>query len=453
MIIMGTKTEKLETVTKGWQKGNFIVIAGCMKMGKTAFALSLVHNMAVKKNIPLAMFSLEMPTEQLMTRLKKICDQEDESFDINEAPFYVDDTPSLSVSELQAKAWQWVNEHQVKMIIVDYIQLMNASDHSCNSRKEEITIISHALKSLAKELDIPIIALSWLHLPVEKDRKRPRLCDLRESDVLAEDADLVYLIHRPEFYRVFYDQYGNDMRGVAEIITAKHPDGERDNVYLYFSEEHGMFMDEKEQKKEKEMKYGQILAQYAAKGLMQTYKIDDDVCMGWACSGPVYEEGHGTVELSDEEVDTLVQLIREKGTTDVEELELESSHPELYKKLFDAYQKMEHEAQLRHWLWRGYKEGEYNEKIDILKAYCKEHCDFVYEEEPYMGRDEEDEEEFEENENEAFWDWFSDCICTADSKMLETISYQVLEEEEIEDNEPYVQIPPAIVEKAKEATK
>ena len=189
------------------------------------------------------------------------------------------------------------------------------------------------------------------------------------------------------------------------------------------------------------------------KDTMQTYKIDDDVCMGWACSGPVYEEGQGSVELSDEEVDTLVQLIREKGTEEVEELELESSYPELYKRLFDAYQKMEHEAQLRHWLWKGYKEGEYNEKIDILKTYCKEHCGFVYEEELYMGWDEEDEEEFEEKENEAFWDWFGDYLCTADSKMLETISYQVLEEEELEDDEPYVQIPPAIVEKAKQATK
>lgn len=259
--------EKLDAVTNGWQNGNLIVIAGRPAMGKTAFALSLVRNMAIEKKIPVAMFSLEMTDKQLVNRLlvnvseisrEKIASGQLEQYEweqldtkmrkLSEAPFYVDDTPSLSVSDLRTRAQQMVNEYHVRMIIIDYVQLMTASDKPCNSRQEEMTLVSHALKSLAKELNIPIIVLSQLNRPIHNtddiDPTRPRLCDLRESKSLADDADMVCFIHRPEYYQIYRDLYGYDMRGIAEIIIAKNLHGDVCDVRLSFDKEHAAFMNE-----------------------------------------------------------------------------------------------------------------------------------------------------------------------------------------------------------------
>ena len=165
--------------------------------------------------------------------------------DLLDAPLYVDDTPSLSVFELRTKARRLVREHGVRIIIIDYLQLMNASGMAFGSRQEEVSTISRSLKGLAKELNIPIIALSQLNRGVESreglEGKRPQLSDLRESGAIEQDADMVCFIHRPEYYKIFQDDKGNDLRGMAEIIIAKHRNGAVGDVLLRFKGEYTRF--------------------------------------------------------------------------------------------------------------------------------------------------------------------------------------------------------------------
>ncbi|MDE5959288.1 MAG: replicative DNA helicase, partial [Muribaculaceae bacterium] len=214
---------KLDKVTSGWQNSDLIIIAARPAMGKTAFVLSMAKNMAVNAKIPVALFSLEMSNVQLVNRMiVNVCEIPGEKIksgqlapyewgqldykikELYDAPMYVDDTPSLSVFELRTKARRLVREHGVKIIIIDYLQLMNASGMSFGSRQEEVSTISRSLKGLAKELNIPIIALSQLNRGVENregiDGKRPQLSDLRESGAIEQDADMVCFIHRPEYY-------------------------------------------------------------------------------------------------------------------------------------------------------------------------------------------------------------------------------------------------------------
>ena len=168
-----------------------------------------------------------MEWEQLMSRVKHLYS----------APLYIDDTPSLSIFELRTKARRLVREHNVKFIIIDYLQLMNAQGMKYGSREQEVSMISRSLKQLAKELSIPIVALSQLNRSVESrtDGKRPQLSDLRESGAIEQDADIVCFIHRPEYYlRSDTDANGNDIRGLAEFIVAKHRSGSVDDVKLRF---------------------------------------------------------------------------------------------------------------------------------------------------------------------------------------------------------------------------
>jgi len=169
--------------------------------------------------------------------------------DINkllDAPVFVDDTPSLSVFELRSKARRLVKEHKVQCLIIDYLQLMNASGMSFGSREQEVSIISRSLKGLAKELDIPIIALSQLNRGVEgrtgHEGKRPQLSDLRESGAIEQDADMVCFIHRPEYYKITEDAQGNSLIGLAEIIVAKHRNGATGDVLLKFKGSYAKFM-------------------------------------------------------------------------------------------------------------------------------------------------------------------------------------------------------------------
>ena len=228
-------------------------------MGKTALVLSMAKNMAVEYNTPIAVFSLEMSNIQLVNRLiSNVCEIKgeqiksgqlsDQEWDIlmsrvkqlYSAPIYVDDTPSLSIFELRTKARRLVREHGVKMIIIDYLQLMNATGMKFGSREQEVSTISRSLKQLAKELDIPIVALSQLNRSVEqrgddKRGKRPQLSDLRESGAIEQDADIVCFIHRPEDYtKSSEDSEGNDIRGLAEFIIAKHRSGATDTIKLKF---------------------------------------------------------------------------------------------------------------------------------------------------------------------------------------------------------------------------
>ena len=255
---------QLDKMTSGWQNSDLVIIAARPAMGKTAFVLSMAKNMAVDNKVPVAMFSLEMSNVQLVNRLiVNVCEITGEKIksgqlapyewsqldykikNLYDAPLYVDDTPSLSVFELRTKARRLVREHGVKIIIIDYLQLMNASGMSFGSRQEEVSTISRSLKGLAKELNIPIIALSQLNRGVENregvDGKRPQLSDLRESGAIEQDADMVCFIHRPEYYKIYEDDKGNNLKGMAEIIIAKHRNGAVGDVLLRFRGEFARF--------------------------------------------------------------------------------------------------------------------------------------------------------------------------------------------------------------------
>ena len=255
---------KLDDYTSGWQRSDLVIIAGRPAMGKTSFALSLAKNIAVDYDTPIAFFSLEMNNVQLVNRLisnvceiegKKILngqldDEEWKRLDKNvrklqAAPIYIDDTPGMSIFELRTKARRLVREKGVQVIMIDYLQLMNANGARFGSRQEEVSTISRSLKGLAKELDIPVLALSQLNRTVEGregiDGKRPQLSDLRESGAIEQDADMVLFGHRPEYYRIFTDEKGNDLHGKAQIIIAKHRKGGTGDVLLNFRGEFTRF--------------------------------------------------------------------------------------------------------------------------------------------------------------------------------------------------------------------
>ena len=261
----------LDAITTGWQPSDLVIIAARPAMGKTAFVLSMAKNMAIDMRIPTAVFSLEMSNLQLMNRLlSNVCEIDSKKIKTGQleahewaqfdnrvtrmegAPLFLDDTPSLSIFELRTKARRLVREHDVKIIIIDYLQLMNASGMSYGSRQEEVSTISRSLKGLAKELNIPIIALSQLNRGVESregaEGKKPQLSDLRESGAIEQDADMVCFIHRPEYYKIYEDDKGRDLRGMAQIIIAKHRNGAVGEVLLRFKGEYTRFMNLEDEK-------------------------------------------------------------------------------------------------------------------------------------------------------------------------------------------------------------
>lgn len=254
----------LDKITNGWQNSDLIIIAARPAMGKTAFVLSMAKHMAVDMKVPVALFSLEMSNVQLVNRIIiNVCELPGEKIrsgnlapyewaqldhrirEMYGAPLYIDDTPSLSVFELRTKARRLVREHGVRVIMIDYLQLMNASGMNYHSRQEEVSTISRSLKGLAKELNIPVIALSQLNRGVEsregEQGKRPQLSDLRESGAIEQDADIVTFIHRPEYYHIYADAQGRDLHGMAEIIIAKHRNGAVADVLLRFKSKFARF--------------------------------------------------------------------------------------------------------------------------------------------------------------------------------------------------------------------
>ena len=264
---VSTGFEKLDKLTSGWQPSDLIIIAARPGMGKTALTLSMARNIAVGKQIPVAFFSLEMSSVQLITRLissetglsseklrtGKLADHEWQQLnvkvtDLEKAPLFIDDTPSLSIFDLRAKARRLSSQHGIKLIVVDYLQLMTAgASTKTGNREQEISTISRNLKALAKELNIPVIALSQLSRAVETrgGTKRPMLSDLRESGAIEQDADIVSFIYRPEYYNI--DEWDDDERtpsqGQAEFIVAKHRNGGLDNIRLKFVGHLGKFED------------------------------------------------------------------------------------------------------------------------------------------------------------------------------------------------------------------
>ena len=254
----------LDKITSGWQNSDLIIIAARPAMGKTALALSMAKNIAVDQQIPMALFSLEMSNVQLIDRLiTNVCEIEGEKIrngqlqpwewgqldvkikQLYGKPLYIDDTPSLSILEFRSKARRLVRDHGIKIIMIDYLQLMNSNGMRFGNRQEEVSNISRSLKGMAKELNIPIIALSQVNRGVEKregeDGKRPQLSDLRESGAIEQDADIVCFIHRPEYYHIYTLENNVDVRGKAQIIVAKHRNGSVGDILLDFKSKFARF--------------------------------------------------------------------------------------------------------------------------------------------------------------------------------------------------------------------
>ncbi|MCE2496169.1 MAG: replicative DNA helicase [Flavobacteriales bacterium] len=249
---------QIDKLTSGWQKSDLVILAARPGMGKTAFALSMARNMAIDHQTPVAVFSLEMSSVQLITRLissetglssEKLRKGNLEDFEwqqlhakiknLEKAPLFIDDTPALSIFDLRAKCRRLVSQHNVGVIIIDYLQLMTTgSDQKGGNREQEISTISRSLKSIAKEISVPVIALSQLSRAVETrgGSKRPLLSDLRESGAIEQDADIVSFIYRPEYYGLteWDDEEHTLCEGQAEFILAKHRNGALDEVRLKF---------------------------------------------------------------------------------------------------------------------------------------------------------------------------------------------------------------------------
>ena len=252
----------LDKFTLGWQESDLVIVAARPAMGKTAFVLTMARNMAVEHKTPVAFFSLEMSSKQLVKRLlvsetglssekirggKKFEEYEMHQLhqrirDLSTAPLFIDDTPSLSIYEFRSKARRLVNNAKVKLIIIDYLQLMTGPPELKGLREQEVATISRSLKAIAKELGIPIMALSQLSRAVETrgGNKRPQLSDLRESGAIEQDADIVMFIHRPDYYGL---AEGEESKGLAEIILAKHRNGSTGVVNMRFRANEARFVD------------------------------------------------------------------------------------------------------------------------------------------------------------------------------------------------------------------
>jgi replicative DNA helicase len=252
----------LDRLTSGWQPSDLIIVAARPGMGKTSYTLAIARNAAMDFGKGVAFFSLEMSNVQLVQRLismeaeipgAKLRSGQLEDYEwqqlnsaiekLSEAPIFIDDTPGINVFELRAKCRRLKMQHDIQMIIIDYLQLMTGGSDQKGNREQEISMISRSLKGLAKELNVPVIALSQLSRAVETrgGAKRPQLSDLRESGAIEQDADIVSFIYRPEYYQILEDEEGNSLKGVGEIIIAKHRNGALDSVKLKFMSEFAKF--------------------------------------------------------------------------------------------------------------------------------------------------------------------------------------------------------------------
>jgi replicative DNA helicase len=255
---------EIDRMTSGWQKSDLIILAARPGMGKTAFALTMARNMAVTFHKPVAIFSLEMSSVQLVTRLISaesglpaeklrkgdLADYEWEQLNskisqLIDAPIFIDDTPALSIFELRAKCRRLKAQHNIEMVFIDYLQLMTGAYDRQGNREQEISNISRSLKSLAKELDIPVLAMSQLSRAVETrgGSKKPILSDLRESGAIEQDADLVLFIYRPEYYQIDQLDDGTPTNGLAVISVAKHRNGPLGEKNLKFIARYARFAD------------------------------------------------------------------------------------------------------------------------------------------------------------------------------------------------------------------
>lgn len=262
--ITGVRTgfDQMDRISGGWQKSDLIILAGRPGMGKSAVAGELIKNAAILFKIPVALFSLEMSDRQFMQRMiaseaeidlerlvrgnttdMEINDIATRTKRINDAPIFIDDTPAITTIELRAKARKLKHEHNIQLIVVDYLQLMRGDKDG--NREQEIASIARALKALAKELDIPIIALAALSRGVETrgGDKKPQLADLRESGAIESDADIVIFLYRAEYYGITVDSEGLPTQGVIEMIAAKNRNGKTGSILLKFIGKFAKIMD------------------------------------------------------------------------------------------------------------------------------------------------------------------------------------------------------------------
>ena len=259
-----TGFETIDDIISGFHKGSLITIAGRPAMGKTSLALSIVKHVTIENKIPTLFFSIEMNSATLVNRIfanvcgipihkiqnGKLLSSELEALDKNmptivEAPLYLEDSARLSIYDLSKTARNCVTDHGVRLIIIDYFQLISTEDRSNRSRHDELTELIHALKILARELDTPIILLSQLNRALDDrdgfEGKRPKLSDLRECGAIEDDSDVVMFVHRPEYYRIYQDEYGRDLHGIAQIIVAKNKMGNTGDALLMFNSEYTRF--------------------------------------------------------------------------------------------------------------------------------------------------------------------------------------------------------------------
>jgi replicative DNA helicase len=240
---------ELDDLTSGFQPGDLIVVAGRPSMGKTALSLTMAEHMAADERIPVVFFSMEMSNQQVAQRVlcsrgrvdahkfrkRMLSDQDIRHLlnicnELSDAPLYVDDTPGMSVLELRAKARRLFRQRDVRAIFVDYLQLMHTP--GSENRQQEIATISRGLKALGRELNVPIIAAAQLNRQSEgREGHRPRMSDLRESGAIEQDADVVILIHREEYYK----PQNVEAQGIAEIIVAKQRNGPTETVKVHFN--------------------------------------------------------------------------------------------------------------------------------------------------------------------------------------------------------------------------
>lgn len=255
----------IDRLTSGWQPSDLIILAARPGMGKTSFVLSLARNASADFGRGVAIFSLEMSALQLAQRIismeaevssQKLRNGQLEDYEwqqlqsaierISEAPIYIDDTPGINIFEIRAKCRRLKMQHDISMVIIDYLQLMSGGgENNKGNREQEVSAISRALKMLAKELNVPVIALSQLSRAVEVrgGSKRPQLSDLRESGSIEQDADIVSFIYRPEYYQILEDEEGQSLKGITELIIAKNRHGALDTIKMRFTADFARFSD------------------------------------------------------------------------------------------------------------------------------------------------------------------------------------------------------------------
>ena len=256
---LSTGFKDLDHLTTGLQPSDLILVAARPSMGKTAFTLNIASHVAIKENKPVAFFSLEMSKEQLMQRMLcaegliesqrlRVGDLDEQDWQkliaaadkFSKAPLYIDDTPGISIMELRSKARRLQQEKGLSLILIDYLQLMQGRNNKgSDNRQQEISEISRSLKSLARELNVPVIALSQLSRSVESRQiKKPMLSDLRESGSLEQDADIVMFLYREDYYNA-----ETENKNITDVIIAKHRNGPVDSIQLFFHKQFTKFAD------------------------------------------------------------------------------------------------------------------------------------------------------------------------------------------------------------------